>query len=291
MKRMLDRVKMLISRPRVVLQASRKLGWPAVLQLVFIRLAGRKEAEYRLRVRGYAHPITIRGGQSTDAWALYELLVKDEYAFFGDLESPVFIIDGGANIGIASLYFLNRYPTARVVAIEPHPPNCEICRKNLAPYGERAMVIQGALWKNPGRLVLDDARGEEWTMSVRSGGPGQTGSVEAFTLPDLIAYGDGKVDLLKLDIEGSEKELFGPGAQDWLPAIRNIVIELHGKDCSDGFFGALEGYEYDLIRNPKDALPVVACLNLRGRADRVIPGALQETGAPMGKLPQESRPG
>jgi FkbM family methyltransferase len=288
---MLDGVKRLISRPRVVLQASQKLGWRAALQLVFIRLAGRKEAEYRLRIRGYAHPITIRGGKSTDAWALYELLVKDEYAFFGDLESPFFIIDGGANIGIASLYFLNRYPAARVVAIEPHPANCEICRKNLAPYGERATLIQGAIWKDAGRLVLDVARGEEWTISVRSGGSGQPGSVKAFTLPALIAYGDGNVDLLKLDIEGSEKELFGPGAQEWLPAIRNIVIELHGGDCSDRFFRALEGYDYDLIRSPKEALPVVACRNLRARGDRVIPAALQETGAPMGKLPQESRPG
>src|ERR1700683_3931674 len=132
MRRVLDRVRWLISRPRVVLRASRKLGWWAALQLVFIRLAGRREAEYNLRLKGYAHPITIRGGESTDSWALYELLVRDEYAFFGDLEAPGFIIDGGANIGIASLYFLNRYPGARVVAVEPHPANFEICRKNLA---------------------------------------------------------------------------------------------------------------------------------------------------------------
>ena len=74
----------------------------------------------------------------------------------------------------------------------------------------------------------------------------------------------------QLDIEGSEKELFGPSAQDWLPAVRNIVIELHGGDCSDRFFSALEGYDYDLVRSDKEALPVVACRNLRARADRVI---------------------
>jgi FkbM family methyltransferase len=270
MKGMGYRLNWLMGRPRAVLRASRKLGWLAALQLVYIRLAGRKDAEYRLRIPGYAHPITIRGGQSTDAFALYELLVRDEYAFFGELESPQFIIDGGANIGIASLFFLNRYPTARVVAVEPHPETFQVCCKNLAPYGKRAVAIQGAIWNNPGRLVLDVERGEEWTFRVRSGGADQSGSVEAFTVPSLVARCNGKVDLLKLDIEGSEKELFGPSAQDWLPAVRNIVIELHGGDCSDRFFSALEGYDYDLVRSDKEALPVVACRNLRARADRVI---------------------
>jgi FkbM family methyltransferase len=270
---MLYRLKWLMGRPRAVFRAARKLGWRAALQLVYIRLAGRKEAEYRLRIAGYTHPITIRGGQSTDAFALYELLVRDEYDFFGKLESPQFIIDGGANIGIASLFFLNRYPTARVVAVEPHPETFQICCKNLTPYGKRAILVQGAIWKDSGRLVMDVERGEEWAFRVRSGDTGQSGSVEAFTVPSLIARCDGKVDLLKLDIEGSEKELFGPGAQDWLPAIRNIVIELHGGDCSDRFFSALEGYDYDLVRSTKEALPVVACRNLRARADRVIASA------------------
>jgi FkbM family methyltransferase len=48
-----------------------------------------------------------------------------EYALVGNLDSTAFIIDGGANIGIASLYFLNQYPTARLVAVEPSPANFE----------------------------------------------------------------------------------------------------------------------------------------------------------------------
>ena len=270
---MLERVKWLLSRPKVLFEASRKLGWRATMQLVFARVGGNRESEYSLRIRGYPHPITIRGGSSTDAWAVYELLVKDEYAFFGDLESPSVIIDGGANIGIASLYFLNRYPAVRIVAVEPHPANFALCRKNLAPYSGRAKVLEGALWKTPGRVVLDDSRGEDWTVQVRSGKLDQPGSVEAFTLPALIAFGGGPVDLLKLDIEGSEKELFGPGADEWLPAVRNIVIELHGGECSDRFFGALAGYDYDLVNSPKQALPVVACLNLRARAGQTVPSA------------------
>lgn len=65
---------------------------------------------------------------------------------------------------------------------------------------------------------------------------GETGTAEAFTMKLLIAATGGSVDLLKLDVEGSEREIFGSGAGDWLPFVRNIVIELHGPDCSEIFF-------------------------------------------------------
>lgn len=183
-----------------------------------------------------------------------------EYAAVADLDSPSFIVDGGANIGIASLYFLNRYPTTSIVAVEPSPANFEILRKNLAPYGKRVTLIQGAIWKGSGRLILESG-GEEWRTSVRAEDRDQKGSVEAFTLPTLIAYGNGTVDLLKLDIEGSESEVFGPEAQQWLPGVRNIAIEVHSKQCADRFFSALAGYQYELRKHRKDN--VIICRNLR----------------------------
>jgi FkbM family methyltransferase len=236
------------------------------VQLVRIRLASGKQTSYTLRLPKYPHPITLRGGGSTDPLVVYELLVMQEYALVGDLDSPAFIIDGGANIGIASLYFLNRYPTAHVLAVEPSPDNFEILSKNLAPYADRVTLVQGAIWKSSGRLMLQPDK-EEWRTSVRASNNEQPGSVEAFTLPGLIAYGSGTVDLLKIDIEGSEGEVFGPEAQQWLPAVRNIAIEVHSKEYADRFFSALAGYQYDLRKHHKDN--VIICRNLRPQvADR-----------------------
>jgi FkbM family methyltransferase len=263
---MLSKLQWLLRRPAVVFRTAQKLGWDASLRLALIRLRGRRDAEYTLRLKGFPYPVTIRGGQSSDAHALYEILVLDEYGFAGDLGSPSFIIDGGANIGMASLFLLNRYPGVHIVAVEPSPANFAICQKNLAPYGDRVVLVQGAIWKDSGRLVLDETVGEEWRTKVRAGEPHQAGSVEAFTIPQLIARGWGKVDLLKVDVEGGEREIFGPGAKEWLPQIRNVVIELHGQECSDRFFNALAGYDYQLVRSEKDALPVVACRNLQARS-------------------------
>lgn len=239
---MRSKIKWILNRPRVLFRAGRVLGLRTMLKLVRVRLTGNAQRRYVLRIPGYAHPLFIRGGQSSDAVALYEVLVTQEYAIGAKLDCPAFIIDGGANVGMASVYFLNRYPAARVVAVEPDDTNLELCRMNLAPYGNRVTLIHGAIWKSAGRLALEAGR-QEWVSRVRDD---QSGSVDALTMNSLIALGDGKVDLLKLDIEGSELEVFGPEAQEWLPIVRNIAIELHGDDRKERFFSALKGYRYDL---------------------------------------------
>jgi FkbM family methyltransferase len=256
---MRKKLQWLFTRPRALARSISKLGLVTTLQLIRIRMNLGRQATYALRVPSYPHPIIIRGGQSTDTWALYELLVMDEYALVSDLKSPGFIIDCGANIGIATVYFLNRYPQVRIVAVEPDPDNFEICRKNLAPYGDRVVLLCGAVWKLEGHLVLQPI-GYSWNTKVRAAGQAEAGSVKAYTVPQLMAYGKGPVDLLKVDIEGSEKEVFGPGAQEWLPSVRNIVIELHDKQCIDNFFAAMEGYQYELISKKQD---VVVCRNIK----------------------------
>lgn len=262
---MWSKVTWLITRPRALMRAWRKLGFLTTMRLVAIRMGSGRHSIHAVRIPGYRFPILIRGGQSTDAWALYELLARQEYALVGDLDSPHFIVDAGANIGIASVYFLHQYPEARIVAVEPDPDNFELLRRNLAPYGDQVTLLQGAVWSRHGRLQLDFSVQQEWRISVRSPEGGQPGSVEAYTMPEVIAAGGGgNVDLLKMDIEGSESEVFGPQAPEWLPLVRNIAIELHNRQCVDTFFGALEGYQFDKLSHHKDN--VVICRNLRAPA-------------------------
>jgi FkbM family methyltransferase len=191
---------------------------------------------------------------------LYEVLVTDEYEHIGDLGSPKFIVDGGANIGLVSVYFLNRYPTARIVAVEPDAETLKVCQKNLAPYGDRVTSVHGAIWSHSGTLCLEPAA-LEFSTSVRAASAGENASVQAFTVPSLIAMGGSVVDLLKLDVERAELEIFGPSAQGWLSSANNIAIELHGPDCVDCFFSAMEPYEYAMSNRDN----VYVCRNIRPR--------------------------
>ena len=63
----------------------------------------------------------------------------------------------------------------------------------------------------------------------------------------LIELGGAEAaDLLKVDIERAELEIFGETAKAWLPRVRNICIELHGPDCEEAFFSALADFDYEL---------------------------------------------
>ena len=80
--------------------------------------------------------------------------------------------------------------------------------------------------------------------------------------------GEEQVDLLKVDIERSELELFGSSSSAWLPKVRNICIELHGRDCTEVFLDALKGFDYEPGRSGELTLSI----NLRRKTTPVQRG-------------------
>ena len=200
------------------------------------------------------HPVEVRTN-STDAEAFRQVLLDEEYAAFGDLDLRT-IVDCGANVGYASAFFLSHFRNARVVAIEPFASNAEQCRRNLAPYGERASVIEGAIWNCKTRLAIEDPGGGEWAIRVRQVMNGEAGDVDGIDIPSLGLL---HIDLLKIDIERSEIDLFAMNVEKWMPSVSNIAIELHGPDCALAFARALKNYDCDLSRSGE----LTICRNIR----------------------------
>jgi len=252
-----------ISRIRSIYRSIRGVGPSATFTLARRQIAAAlgetNRAIYTIKAPGYPHPVKIRGGKGSDGYAFYQHLAIKDFDVLNDLGSPRLMIDAGANIGMASLYFLNRYPGLRVVAIEPDPENFEMCRTNLAPYSDRVVLLKGAIWSSCGHVSL--VKGElEWNSHVAQSNGQTEASVTAYDVPALIAAGGGgPVDFLKVDIEGGEAELFGNNTNPWLPEIRNISIEFHGDECERAFFRALSGYKYDKL----DYRTVTLCQNIR----------------------------
>ncbi len=227
---------------------TRLLGWKYALRvrcaMMSTRLGWQNHATVRLHPSNLLHPVELRIA-STDAEVFGQVLVDEDYAAVAD-GSAKLIVDCGANIGLTSAYLLSRLPQARVIAIEPFPANAEMCRRNLAPYGGRATVIEAAVWSRCTWLVLDHTEGNEWGVQVRPARAGETGMIEAIDLPSL---GLDRIDILKIDIEGSEADLFAEGTARWLPIVSNIAIELHGVECERRFQEAMADYHYSLSRS------------------------------------------
>jgi FkbM family methyltransferase len=153
-----------------------------------------------------------------------------EHVFAGAYElelpaEPRLIVDLGANAGYASVFFALRYPTARVIAVEPVPENARLLRKNVARLG-RVDVVEAAAWPRPARLALVDPGKGWWGMRVAEA-PG--GVVAAVTVAELLARaGADSIDVLKVDIEGAEQQLFSENT-DWLARVRTLILELHDR--------------------------------------------------------------
>lgn len=208
---------------------------------------GGAPAEIVVAPKALRHPLRLRTRPSSDTLVFEQVCVDRQFDFLDRLSGQVsFILDLGANIGCSSALFLSAFPDASVIAVEPDPGNAARCADNLRPYGDRATVIRGAVWHTGGSLVLSRNGSLEWAVQVREAAPDEQADVPAYTVRELLARsGFPQIDLLKVDIEGSETGLFSHAADDWLGAVRNICIETHGTAAERAVRTALAGFACD----------------------------------------------
>lgn len=200
------------------------------------------------------NPIYYRTG-TPDKEVIGEMLVTEEYDIVEcDLRSPALIVDCGAYAGYSTLYFLQKYKKAHVIAVEPDDDNFEICRLNLQPYGNRLTLVHGAVWPESARLVLhrgELADGREWATMVKAPAAGETPDVTGVTLESLLAQtGFAEIDLLKMNIECSEEAVFSRHYGAWLPRVRNMILQLHDERAEDVFFRAMADRGFLMARFP-----------------------------------------
>jgi FkbM family methyltransferase len=154
-----------------------------------------------------------------------EIFVSEIYAFPSPTDSPV-IVDGGANTGMATIWWLARWPDARIVAFEPDPQIFAMLAHNVRHQQtdrlelRRAALSTGAL----GATFLPDG-----ADGGRLVGRGESGAdaleVPSQSLAELLRALE-HVDLLKLDIEGAETDVLQEAAAE-LHRVGALFVEYH----------------------------------------------------------------
>jgi len=212
----------------------------------------------------------MRVPESSDIDVFLQVFAEEQYRPLSDIHQPKLILDCGANVGYASIYFLRVFPDVRVIALEPDPENFRMCEQNLAPYRRRVQLLRAAVWGRTTHVALERGSwrdGRDWAIRAREVNAGDNELAEAMDIPSVLELTpNGIVDLLKIDIEESELELFRCDPHRWLPSIRNIAAELHGRECEQVFFEALDAYSYDISVCGE----LTICRNIRAKRDGVI---------------------
>jgi len=181
--------------------------------------------------------------------SIFKEVFVDNRLDFNLPKSPSIVIDAGAYTGLSSVYFAIRYPDARVIAIEPEKSNFDILLRNIKPF-TNIFPIQAALWKEQVELSLyDPGRGEcgYQTLDAEARGDRIQRVLGVTVDKVMLDYNIEFIDILKLDIEGAEKEVF-EFSRNWVHKVGVLVVELHDrlrKGCTDAFETAARDFEYE----------------------------------------------
>ncbi len=175
---------------------------------------------------------TIEGSNHQELVELKkEIFHEGRYEIDLDTETPR-IIDGGAHVGLAALYFKSRWPQAKITCVEPHPENIQHLKHNLwFNRFDDIEVVEVALSGKEGESTLYFDNTEDQWFSTAGFCDGawnheqQSDCIQVKTIP-LASLITESIDLLKLDIEGAETTVLMAATQV-LPRIHHLVMEFH----------------------------------------------------------------
>jgi FkbM family methyltransferase len=140
------------------------------------------------------------------------------------------MIDCGANIGFASLYFKLKYPMIKIFSLEPDSENFELLKKNTL-WSSDISISKSAVWREDANLYESGAFRDSlpWSKQYSEIKTDRRKEVKSYSLKSIF-YNSGftHVDFLKMDIEGSEFEVFRNKENlDFLCKVFLFAIEIH----------------------------------------------------------------
>ncbi len=222
----------------------KKLGKDGVR---FLNDRGKKSQgeEIEFNVKGYSNSFTLRN-KTSDIPTFYQCIYNEEY----NLElnfNPKVIIDLGANIGLTTVFFKKKFPNAKIISVEPESSNFSLLKKNTKNLDD-IVLIQGGIWKRSTNLLIEDNGYGHYGYTVKEINEPSEDSIPAYGIKDIVDKEKiDSIDILKIDIEGSEKELFQENFEHWLPMVKVLIIELHDRmkpGCAQSFFKVMSDYNF-----------------------------------------------
>lgn len=215
------------------------------LRFSFLWLMSRANIE--VRPLGFGGRLVVRKG-SSDIHNLWQI--------FGDRECDIpelgvvrVVLDLGAYVGYASSYLAEKYPSAEILAVEPNPQNFSVLKENLSafPNAKPLMFAIADSEREAAKFVV--TRGSEWAGRLVSDDTNTVDVVKTKRIDSVLnEYGFTRIDLVKIDIEGGEVDLFNSSV-DWCDKVRFILVEVHSQEASRAMYDFCERNGFSIIRS------------------------------------------
>ncbi len=164
------------------------------------------------------------------------------------------VLDLGANIGTAALYFARAWPACHVVAVEPATDNFRLLLENTQDL-DAVTAWHAGIASAPGRLRVANPEAEKWAFRTAPAAEGARDSVAGVTVDGILEEFSGAKGyepfIVKIDIEGAEADLFRANTS-WIDRFPVLIIELHdwmlcGQASSGNFLRAIAALDRDFV--------------------------------------------
>ena len=152
-----------------------------------------------------------------------EIFKEGIYKFNSNSDTP-YIIDGGANIGLATIYLKNRFPNAEILAFEPDEYILNFLKSNIDTFAlNNVEIIEKGLWNNNTELEFVSEGADSGVLASLNKEAKVSSKISVVSLKPYL---NRKVDFLKLDIEGAETIVLKDIEQQLINVDR-IFVEYH----------------------------------------------------------------
>lgn len=206
-----------------------------------------KEKIKTINLPGYKASIYLRSGTSDES-VFIQVFCQRDYDFPFD-KKVKYILDGGANIGLTAVFLAQKYPNAFIISVEPDEANLKMIELNTASY-PNIKILRAAIWNEDTSINIYDDGHDSWGFITdeKRIANNAVATVPAYNIASIAKkFSIPFFDIVKLDIEGSEKEVFESNYEVWLDKANYVLVELHDRlknGCTKNFFAATSKYNF-----------------------------------------------
>ena len=192
----------------------------------------KEKCEYNVPINNMCKRLFFRSG--TSDWGLLRSFFWDPHEKMYDIDFREYnltevntIVDAGANIGLFSVKMSTLFPTARYYCIEPEESNYVILSKNVRNLNSK--VFKCGLWNKKAKLKVTTTELSSGTVGYVVEESDDTDTIDSLSIDSLIKDENlESIDILKMDIEGSEFPIFfSDSYKEWIDKVKMIIAEIH----------------------------------------------------------------
>lgn len=216
-------------------------GFGAFIKIVF------RSSFIKINSKKFNNSVYIRK-KNSDIHIFYQVFAELQYdiTFFTPFK-PARMIDCGANVGYGTLYFNTVFPGVEVVSVEPETENYNMLCRNVANY-KNVTPMHAAIWHKSAGMSIKNPAEFAAGFEVAESSDNSGFAIKGVTINEILKSRNWDyADIIKIDIEGAEFELFANNPHEWLAKTRCLVIELHDNlkpGVSQLFFKEMAHYNW-----------------------------------------------